>query len=49
MNLPRLRVDLRILPLLAAVYSFALIDRINLGAAHTAGMGAALVFFPMSP
>lgn len=34
-----LRVDFRMLPLLAAVYSTALIDRINLGAAHTAGMG----------
>ncbi|KXN87486.1 hypothetical protein AN958_08791 [Leucoagaricus sp. SymC.cos] len=38
----RLRVDFRMLPLLAAVYSFALIDRINLGAAHTAGMGVDL-------
>ncbi|KAF5380507.1 hypothetical protein D9615_004684 [Tricholomella constricta] len=32
-------VDWRILPLLALLYSFALIDRINLGAAFTAGMG----------
>ncbi|KAG5651624.1 hypothetical protein H0H81_008001 [Sphagnurus paluster] len=31
-------VDWRILPLLALLYSFALIDRINLGAAYTAGM-----------
>ncbi|KAJ3565558.1 hypothetical protein NP233_g7557 [Leucocoprinus birnbaumii] len=37
-----LRVDLRLLPLLAAVYSTALIDRVNLGAAHTAGMGVDL-------
>ncbi|RDB25088.1 hypothetical protein Hypma_007608 [Hypsizygus marmoreus] len=35
-------VDWRILPLLALLYSFALIDRINLGAAFTAGMGADL-------
>ncbi|KAK7472458.1 hypothetical protein VKT23_000573 [Stygiomarasmius scandens] len=35
-------VDWRILPFLALVYSFSLIDRINLGAARTAGMGAAL-------
>ncbi|KAF8339412.1 major facilitator superfamily domain-containing protein [Amanita rubescens] len=32
-------VDWRILPLLATIYSFALIDRVNLGAANTAGMG----------
>lgn len=31
------------LPLLAAVYSFALIDRINLGVAYTAGMKSDLV------
>jgi hypothetical protein len=36
-------VDFRILPFLALVYSFSLIDRINLGAARTAGMGVALV------
>ncbi|KAF8891797.1 major facilitator superfamily domain-containing protein [Infundibulicybe gibba] len=35
-------IDFRILPLLALLYSFALIDRINLGAARTAGMGADL-------
>ncbi|KAG6857182.1 hypothetical protein H0H87_008247 [Tephrocybe sp. NHM501043] len=35
-------VDWRILPLLALLYSFALIDRINLGAAYTAGMGTDL-------
>ncbi|TFK44906.1 major facilitator superfamily domain-containing protein [Crucibulum laeve] len=35
-------VDWRILPLLALLYSIALIDRINLGAAHTAGMGVDL-------
>ncbi|KAG6861105.1 hypothetical protein C0995_003834 [Termitomyces sp. Mi166 len=35
-------VDWRVLPLLALLYSFALIDRINLGAAYTAGMGADL-------
>ncbi|KAF9012523.1 major facilitator superfamily domain-containing protein [Cyathus striatus] len=35
-------VDWRILPLLALLYSFALIDRINLGAAFTAGMGVDL-------
>ncbi|KAG6850853.1 hypothetical protein H0H93_007471 [Arthromyces matolae] len=35
-------VDWRILPLLALLYSFALIDRINIGAAYTAGMGADL-------
>ncbi|KAF9464980.1 major facilitator superfamily domain-containing protein [Collybia nuda] len=32
-------IDWRILPLLALLYSFALIDRINIGAAFTAGMG----------
>ncbi|KAF9047427.1 major facilitator superfamily domain-containing protein [Panaeolus papilionaceus] len=31
-------LDWRILPILALVYSFALIDRINLGAAYAAGM-----------
>ncbi|KAF9529668.1 major facilitator superfamily domain-containing protein [Crepidotus variabilis] len=31
-------VDWRILPILAMVYSFALIDRTNMGAAYTAGM-----------
>ena len=36
-------IDLRILPLLALIYSFALIDRINLGLAYTAGMGKELV------
>ncbi|KAH0588802.1 hypothetical protein H2248_004602 [Termitomyces sp. 'cryptogamus'] len=35
-------IDWRILPLLALLYSFALIDRVNLGAAYTAGMGADL-------
>ncbi|KAF8963680.1 major facilitator superfamily domain-containing protein [Flammula alnicola] len=35
-------VDWRIIPVLAMVYSFALIDRINLGAAYTAGMGVDL-------
>ncbi|PFH52138.1 hypothetical protein AMATHDRAFT_79876 [Amanita thiersii Skay4041] len=32
-------VDWRVLPLLAMIYAFALIDRINLGAANIAGMG----------
>ena len=36
-------VDWRIIPVLAMVYSFSLIDRINLGAAYTAGMGVDLV------
>ncbi|KAJ6631604.1 major facilitator superfamily domain-containing protein [Mycena sp. CBHHK59/15] len=35
-------VDLHIIPILALLYAFALIDRINLGAARTAGMGDAL-------
>ncbi|KAF4563236.1 hypothetical protein EYR36_003675 [Pleurotus pulmonarius] len=35
-------VDFRVLPLLAVVYAIALIDRINLGVARTAGMGADL-------
>jgi len=35
-------VDFRILPLLASLYSFALIDRTNLGAAYTEGMGVGL-------
>ncbi|KAJ7188694.1 major facilitator superfamily domain-containing protein [Mycena filopes] len=35
-------VDLHLIPVLSLLYSFALIDRINLGAARTAGMGAAL-------
>ncbi|KAJ8488534.1 hypothetical protein ONZ45_g13922 [Pleurotus djamor] len=34
-----LHVDLRLLPLLSIVYAIALIDRINLGVARTAGMG----------
>jgi hypothetical protein len=36
-------VDFRILPLLALLYAFALIDRVNLGAAYTAGMATDLV------
>jgi hypothetical protein len=36
------------IPVLAMVYSFALIDRINLGAAYTAGMGADLVSWFLS-
>jgi len=36
-------IDWRIIPVLAMVYSFSLIDRINLGAAHTAGMAVDLV------
>ena len=40
---PRRYVDWRIIPVLAMVYSFSLIDRINLGAAYTAGMGVDLV------
>jgi hypothetical protein len=36
-------VDLHLLPVFGLLYSFALIDRINLGAARTAGMGPALV------
>ncbi|KAF9451528.1 MFS general substrate transporter [Macrolepiota fuliginosa MF-IS2] len=35
-------VDIRILPILALIYSFCLIDRINMGAALTAGMGVDL-------
>ncbi|PPQ63040.1 hypothetical protein CVT24_005986 [Panaeolus cyanescens] len=35
-------LDWRILPILALAYSFALIDRINLGAAYAAGMDADL-------
>ncbi|KAJ7099567.1 major facilitator superfamily domain-containing protein [Mycena belliarum] len=35
-------VDLHIIPIVALLYSFALLDRINLGAARTAGMGPAL-------
>lgn len=31
------------LPLLGAIYSFALIDRINLGSAYVAGMAVDLV------
>ncbi|KAJ7686519.1 major facilitator superfamily domain-containing protein [Mycena rosella] len=39
---PRRSVDLHIIPIVSLIYSFALIDRINLGAARTAGMGPAL-------
>lgn len=48
-NSIRRRVNWRILPILALLYSFALIDRINVGAAYTAGMGADLVgvIFPV--
>ncbi|KAF9486023.1 MFS general substrate transporter [Pholiota conissans] len=35
-------IDWRIIPILALVYSFSLIDRINLGSAYTAGMGVDL-------
>lgn len=38
-------VNWRILPILAVLYAFALIDRINTGAAATAGMSADLVSF----
>ncbi|KJA28875.1 hypothetical protein HYPSUDRAFT_61710 [Hypholoma sublateritium FD-334 SS-4] len=33
-------IDYRIIPILALAYSFALIDRVNLGSAYTAGLGA---------
>ena len=36
-------MDWRIIPILAVVYSIALIDRLNLGVAYAAGMGADLV------
>lgn len=36
------RVDLRLLPILAALYSFALIDRTNLANARVAGAGTDL-------
>lgn len=36
-------MDWRIIPILAAVYSIALIDRLNLGVAYAAGMGVDLV------
>ncbi|TFK29447.1 MFS general substrate transporter [Coprinopsis marcescibilis] len=35
-------LDIRILPMLALIYSFALIDRINLGSAYAAGMDVTL-------
>ncbi|KAJ7668665.1 major facilitator superfamily domain-containing protein [Mycena polygramma] len=35
-------VDLHIIPIVSLLYSFALVDRINLGSARTAGMGPAL-------
>ncbi|TFK29452.1 MFS general substrate transporter [Coprinopsis marcescibilis] len=35
-------LDIRILPMLSLVYSFALIDRINLGSAYAAGMDVTL-------
>ncbi|EAU83773.2 hypothetical protein CC1G_07508 [Coprinopsis cinerea okayama7 len=37
-----LRVDLHIVPILTMLYSFSLIDRINLGAAYAAGMDKTL-------
>lgn len=37
-RLRRLMVDFRMLPLLGLLYAVALIDRINLGVARTAGM-----------
>jgi hypothetical protein len=36
-------VDWRIIPVLSTVYAVALIDRLNLGMAYTAGMGVDLV------
>ena len=36
-------IDFRIIPILALAYSFALIDRVNLGSAYTAGLGAEFV------
>ena len=39
----RRRVDLRVVPFVSLLYSFAMIDRVNLGAAYTAGMGPSLV------
>lgn len=44
-SVPRRSVDLHLIPIVSLLYSFALIDRINLGAARTAGMGPALVSF----
>ena len=37
------KVDFRMLPLLGLLYSVALIDRVNLASARTAGMGTDLV------
>lgn len=39
----RRRVDFRVVPFVSLLYSFAMIDRVNLGAAYTAGMGPSLV------
>lgn len=39
----RRKVDWRMLPLLSAIYAFALIDRTNLGIARTVGMDNQLV------
>jgi hypothetical protein len=36
------KVDLRLIPILAAVYTFALIDRTNIGAARISGIDEAL-------
>ena len=36
------KIDLRLLPILAAIYTFALIDRTNVGAARISGIDEAL-------
>jgi hypothetical protein len=45
----RLWVDIRVLPFLALLYMIALIDRLNISAARTAGMGVALVCLNLLP
>jgi hypothetical protein len=37
------KIDIRLLPVLAVIYAFALIDRVNLPNARIAGMGADLM------
>lgn len=38
----RRKIDFRLIPILAAIYTFALIDRTNIGAARISGIDAAL-------
>ena len=43
MNCVRRKIDMRMLPLLGALYALALVDRSNLSVARVAGLDASIV------